>query len=90
MSDIAAIASSAAASYEASPKPVRTVDAGEQTKRGADSVELSDAARQAASSDEVRHDLVNRVRAELEAGTYETEGKLDTAIEGLKEDLRKA
>lgn len=36
---------------------------------------------------EVRQDLVDRVRAELAAGTYETEEKLDTAIDRLLDDL---
>lgn len=36
---------------------------------------------------QVRGDLVARVRAEVQAGTYETAQKWDQAIESLMEDL---
>ena len=35
----------------------------------------------------VRRDLVDRVRAEISRGTYETPAKLEIAIEHLLEDL---
>jgi negative regulator of flagellin synthesis FlgM len=37
---------------------------------------------------EVRQDLIDRVRAEIEAGTYETDERLDTAIDRLLDDLK--
>ena len=36
---------------------------------------------------EIRHDLVARIRGEIEAGTYETDEKLDTAVTHLLEEI---
>jgi negative regulator of flagellin synthesis FlgM len=36
---------------------------------------------------DVRHELIARVRAEIEAGTYETPQKLDAAVREMAEDL---
>ena len=47
---------------------------------------LHDAAARAAETGEVRQDLVNSIRAQIAAGTYETPGKLDAALERLKTD----
>ena len=54
-----------------------------------DSVEVSAAAQLLAKlSDlpDVRSDLVDRVKAEIASGDYETPEKLDAAIDGLIED----
>lgn len=54
--------------------------------RGADSVELSNAAQllsKVAELPDIREDLVNQVKAEIAAGTYETDEKIDAAIDGL-------
>lgn len=54
-----------------------------------DKVTLSSAAQQAnqtsetTSGGEVRFDLVNRLRSEIAAGTYETPEKLDAALEKM-------
>ena len=53
-----------------------------------DEVSLSNAARQLADSSpqqngEIRFDLVNRIRGEIAAGTYETPEKLDAALEKM-------
>lgn len=54
----------------------------------ADRVELSAQARSLASSPTpIRQELVNRVRAEIEAGTYDIESKLDKAVTELAKDL---
>ena len=45
-----------------------------------DRVELS---AEALNADAVRTDLVARIRAEIEAGTYETDAKLDAAADAL-------
>jgi len=52
-----------------------------------DDLTLSSAAQQVnrvteniASNGEIRFDLVNRIRAEIASGTYETQDKLDAAI----------
>jgi len=36
---------------------------------------------------DIRHDLVNRIKSEIEAGTYETEEKLDIAVGRLLDEL---
>ena len=56
----------------------------------ADRVDISPAAEAAASAAEapgVRADLVARVRSEIASGTYETPDKLDSALEGLLNEL---
>ncbi len=61
-----------------------------QVKRGEDQVELSEASRLLArlkGLPEIRQDLVDQVRAQIEAGTYESDDKLDQAIEGLLDDI---
>ena len=61
-----------------------------QTQRAADSVELSNTARllsQLKSVPDVRQNLVDRVRAEIDAGTYETEDKLDATIDGILNEI---
>ncbi|MEO0511579.1 MAG: flagellar biosynthesis anti-sigma factor FlgM [Planctomycetota bacterium] len=59
--------------------------------RASDRVEISEIARDlAARIDDpaVRSDLVDRVRAEIAAGTYDTDENLSAAIDGLIDDLR--
>ncbi len=61
-----------------------------QVRRGEDQVELSEASRLLArlkGLPEIRQDLVDQVRAQIEAGTYESDDKLDQAIEGLLDDI---
>ncbi len=36
---------------------------------------------------DIRHDLVARIRGEIEAGTYETDEKLDVALGRLLEEF---
>lgn len=55
-------------------------------ERPADSVSLSDEARQAARSD-IRTDLTSQVRRELEDGTYVTAEKLDSAVANLIDEI---
>jgi negative regulator of flagellin synthesis FlgM len=53
-------------------------------------VEISTAAKLAAKIHElpdVRADLVAQVKAEIQAGTYETPEKIDAAIDRLMDDL---
>lgn len=57
-------------------------------RRGADRVEVSSLAKELSlKQDPFRQDLVDRIRAEIEAGTYETEERVDGAIDGLLNDL---
>lgn len=55
-----------------------------------DSVELSEHARyldMLRNMPDVRTDLIDRIREQIEAGTYETPQRLDAAVEGLAADL---
>jgi len=57
------------------------------TGRAADRVDVSDAARQASqSSAGFRADLVQRVREQIAAGSYETQDKVVIAAEMLRRD----
>ena len=63
----------------------------QNSQRRGDSVELSDHARlldRIRSMPEVRVDLVERVRQAIADGTYETDEKLDVAVERLLEEIR--
>lgn len=90
MSDIAPLHNAAAASYTPSGRINRPPATPAEFSRGADQIELSEAARtlaKLANLPDVREDLVDRIRTEIENGTYETDAKLDAAIEALAEDL---
>lgn len=50
-----------------------------------DVVEVSPQARKAAA--DIRSDLVDRVKLEIQSGTYENLKKLDTAIDRMMNDL---
>jgi len=55
-----------------------------------DRVDISaaaEAAIQATETGEIRHDLVNQIRAQIAAGSYETPDKLDAAIERLLDEI---
>jgi negative regulator of flagellin synthesis FlgM len=61
-----------------------------QTTAVQDTVEISTVARLAAQVQElppVRAEVVQRVKAELAAGTYETPDKIDVAIDRLMDEL---
>ncbi len=58
--------------------------------RPADSVDISALARrlgERSSGEPVRQDLVDRVKSEIENGTYESDDKLDLAAQRLLGDL---
>jgi anti-sigma28 factor (negative regulator of flagellin synthesis) len=58
--------------------------------RSADSVDISALARrlgERSTSEPVRQDLVDRIKAEIESGTYENSDKLDLAADRLLRDL---
>lgn len=74
-------------------EPVSAVNADIRPAESAgvtDTVEISTVAKMAAKIadlPEVRSELVERVKAELAAGIYETPEKMDIAIERLVDDL---
>jgi negative regulator of flagellin synthesis FlgM len=57
---------------------------------GVDRVEISAAAEAAIKASEaggVRHDLVNLIRSQIAAGTYDTPEKMDLAIERMLDQI---
>ncbi|MDQ7013138.1 MAG: flagellar biosynthesis anti-sigma factor FlgM [Planctomycetota bacterium] len=57
-------------------------------RRGADRVEVSSLARELSQQQEpVRQDLIDRVRAEIDSGSFETDRRVDGAIDRIMEDL---
>ena len=90
MSDIAPIGRSAAAATYATQRASTTSTPPPAPTRGSDRAEFSNAAQllsKLGELPEVRQDLIARVKAEIDAGTYETDEKIDAAIEALREDL---
>ena len=61
------------------------------TQKSADKVELSGVSHllDALKSNDVRADKVAEIRAQIAAGTYETDAKLDMAADRLLDDLLK-
>lgn len=58
--------------------------------QGTDRVDISPAAEaavRATEGGEVRHELVNQIRAQIAAGTYETPDKLNVAVERLLDEI---
>jgi len=64
-------------------------DSGEEVRASTDKLELSEAAQERLQPDPmpVRTELVERVRAEIAAGTYLSDDKLDGAIDRLREEV---
>jgi len=48
-----------------------------------EALRLSDVAQTSAGSTKIRFDLVNRIKAEIAAGTYDTPDKMDIAMERM-------
>jgi negative regulator of flagellin synthesis FlgM len=71
--------------------PFRGQAAGQSpAARGTDRVDISPAAEtavRAAESGEVRHELVNQIRDQIAAGTYETPEKLNIALDRLLDEI---
>jgi anti-sigma28 factor (negative regulator of flagellin synthesis) len=55
-----------------------------------EAAELAKWAQRASQLPAVRKELVERVKAQIQAGTYETPDKLDAAIAGLLKELGEA
>lgn len=69
------------------PRPTSTATS---PIRSADRAEFSQAAQllsKLAEMPDVRQDLIDQVRAEIDAGTYETAEKIDQVLDNLPEDL---
>jgi negative regulator of flagellin synthesis FlgM len=68
----------------------QAADGAAKTGATGDSVTISSAAEAALNATEttgIRQDVVNRIRAEIAAGTYETPAKLDTALDRLLDEI---
>jgi Anti-sigma-28 factor, FlgM. len=92
MTDIAPISSASVGRVSRDPAVSERADAerpGRARIREGDTVEFSNTARYLTKlkSTDVRQDAVDRVRAEIEAGTYETPEKIERVIDALLEDL---
>jgi anti-sigma28 factor (negative regulator of flagellin synthesis) len=87
MSDIAPIGRSAAAATYTATRAATTSSTPPAPTRGSDRAEFSDAAQLLSRVPDVRQDLIDRVKGEIDKGTYETDEKIDKAIESLLEDI---
>ncbi len=80
-------AAQSAANQSADVRSQRVLEAAREQR---DAVELSSAARQRLEQTPIRRDLVERVREEIEAGTYLTEDKIDAVVDRLLSKLIQA
>ncbi|MFG0246958.1 MAG: flagellar biosynthesis anti-sigma factor FlgM [Phycisphaerales bacterium JB052] len=96
MSDISSISSSSMRVRRVSVDSAYAGDASAEEVRGrggarkSDRVELSSVAQylsQLKAEPEPRTDLINRVRSEIDAGTYLTDDKLSAAADQLLDDI---
>jgi len=75
------------------PTPVQTTTSSDstQTPRAADRLELSGVSQifQTLQANNIRGDKVASVRSQIDAGTYEDDDKLNTAVDKLLNDLTK-
>ena len=90
MNDVSPVTRPRATTTGPPARQSRPVGGPAEAPRSADRAEFSKAAQllsKLAELPDVRQDLIDQVRAEITAGTYETPEKLDQAIEKLMEDL---
>ena len=90
MSEVSPIHRSAAPTLDPHTRSSKTQAHIDTTTRGEDQVELSNTAQllsRIAELPDIRQDLVDRVKASLADGTYETDAKTDAAIDGLIDDI---
>jgi len=90
MTDINPIARPQHTTIESASKAKRPGSDYHGPSRGSDTVQLSDQARllsKLKQLPEIREGLVNSVKSQIEAGSYDTDERFDTAINSLIEDL---
>lgn len=90
MSDINPIARPQHTAYDSLSKPKQAAGESSTTARNQDRVELSNQARllsKLKALPEVREGLVNSVKSQIEAGTYDTPERFDTAINAMLDDF---
>lgn len=72
----------------AQDRPARTASpAAPEAPRSLDRSDRVELSAEALGAEGVRTELVARIRAEIAAGTYETDAKLDSAAESLAKEL---
>lgn len=72
------------------PTPPESSGVSRTSARGEDTVDFSSRAQwlsKLADLPDIRHDLVNRVKAEIARGTYDNAERIDGALDKLVEDL---
>lgn len=89
MTDIAPIGRPNPTAYAAVDRISRNEVTSSSMTRGTDRAEFSDAARYLSRLRElpVRQELVDRVRSEIAAGTYDTPDKVDALLDNLMSDM---
>ena len=90
MSDVGPVGTTKINPMRGAVRPDPQTPSAPRTVRPDDKVELSLKARllsKLAELPDVRQDLVDRVRAEIQAGTYDTPDKIDAIIDELALDL---
>ena len=90
MTDINPIARPQQTALEGLTKTPRQTSDNPTPQRGGDTVQLSNQARllsKLKQLPEVREGLVNSVKAQIEAGNYDTNERFDTAVNNLLDDL---
>ncbi len=90
MSDITPIHRTAVPTLDPQVRPSKVQTPTDAARRGKDQVELSDKAQylsKIADLPDVRQGLIDRVRASIADGTYESEEKTDAAVDSLLEDI---
>lgn len=91
MTDIAPIGRPNSAEYSSGIRPMNNTQSDSQSTRSADRVELSEAAKimsRLHEMPEVRTELVNRIREQIAAGTYDTPDKIEALLDELAFDLQ--
>ncbi len=90
MSEVSPIHRPVAPTLDPNTRAARTQTRTDTTNRGEDQVELSNTAQllsKIADLPDVRQDLVDRVKASIANGTYESDDKADAAIDSLLDDI---
>ena len=90
MSDVSPIHRPSAPTLDPQVRPSKSQSHTDSPTRGEDQVELSNTAQllsKIAELPDVREDLINRIKASIADGSYETEDKTDAAIDALLEDI---
>ncbi len=90
MSEVSPIHRPVAPTLEPHARSARTQTHSDTTTRGEDQVELSNTAQllsKIADLPDVRQNLVDRVKASIADGTYESDDKTDAAIDSLLDDI---